>query len=82
MIDETEARNNLDEILNGIKISVNGKDNEIIINDYRNKFNIALTEYKETLGRKDSRKYLNSFTEIINGEKSKNIESNIAEEYK
>ena len=92
MIDGTEARNHLEEILNELKKSVREENNEVIINDYRNKFNRTITEYKEIIGRKDFRKYLNSFTEIVNGEKIKsagmfnkertNKRLNIAEEYK
>ena len=64
MIDGIEARNNLEEILNELKVSVKEKNNEST-NNLKNAFNNAVSEYRRIMGRNETQKYLNNYREII-----------------
>jgi len=64
MIDGIGARNNLEEILNELKVSVKEKNNEST-NNLKNAFNNAVSEYRRIMGRNETQKYLNNYREII-----------------
>ena len=59
-----EEENNLEEILNDLKVSVKEKNNEST-NNLKNAFNHAVSEYRRIMGRNETQKYLNNYREII-----------------
>ena len=68
MKDAEQAKDFIETALNGLEKSVN-ENNKIIIRQNTQTFNALISEYRKIIGRNETQKYLNNYTEIINGRK-------------
>jgi len=68
MKDTEQAKNFIEIALNGLEKSVN-EDNKMAIQQNTQTFNVLISEYKNMVGRKEVKNYLNNYAEIINGGK-------------
>ena len=68
MKDTEQAKNFIEIALNGLEKSVN-EDNKMAIQQNTQTFNVLISEYKNMVGRKEVKNYLNNYAEIINGRK-------------
>ena len=68
MKDTEQAKDFIEIALNGLEKSVN-EDNKMAIQQNTQTFNVLISEYKNMVGRKEVKNYLNNYAEIINGGK-------------
>lgn len=68
MVDIGQANDFIETALNGLEKSVN-ENNKMTIQQNKQSFNSLILEYRGIIGRNETQKYLNNYTEIINGRK-------------
>ena len=68
MKDTEQARDFIETALTGLEKSVN-ENNQTVIKQNTQSFNSLISEYRKIIGRNETQKYLNNYTEIINGRK-------------
>ncbi len=68
MINKEQINEYITTALNGLEKSVKENDKRTIYQNTQS-FNSLISEYKRIIGRNETQKYLNNYTEIINGRK-------------